>query len=72
MVARRPLAAVAPMNGPACALALLIVLAPLASADAQESQVIVPQAEAGCDFFSYTLTPPDYRIDEDCLDSLTP
>ena len=61
------------MNGPAYALVLLILLAPAAAAVASE-ETPAPQDEDSCDFFSWTLDPPDYRIDEDCppLGSLQP
>ena len=49
-------------------LAVLFLAVPVASADGGD-----PPAPGGpegsCDVFAYTLDPPDYRIDPDCIGS---
>jgi hypothetical protein len=52
------------MNTMALVLACLILLVP--AAVAEEGPAGDQSDEVPCKFFSWTLTPPDYRIDPDC------
>jgi hypothetical protein len=51
------------MKGLAYALVALMLFFPAAASEDPEPET---QAEGPCSFFAYSLTPPDYRIDEDC------
>lgn len=51
------------MNLMALLLACVLVTVPAAAADEGSGG---GDEEPPCSFFSWTLTPPDYRIDPDC------